>query len=474
MALSYEPDGAVVSAFLADPSRVTGIIGPMGSGKTTACIMKALLCCQRQPTDSRGRRRSRGAIIRNTYPELKTTTMKSWHEWIPKTSGRWQEEGPPTHTFFMKEYNAHCEVIFLAMDQPGDIEKLLGTELTWAWLNEVREMPKAVLDAATGRIGRFPPQRDGGCNGPQIFMDGHAPDLDHWYFRLAEIDKPKGFGFHHQPGGRAPNAENLRHLEKDYYEMLASGKNPDWVKVYVDSQYGLIKDGKPVFPEYVDTQHCLEFKLDPELPIHIGMDFGLTPAAVIGQRDEVGRWSIRHEITTEDMGAERFGRELKRFLDAHYRGWEIESITGDPAGDSRVQTDERTAFMVLRSLDIEAMPAPSNDLTVRHDAVAMHMNRTLYGIPAFRIHPDCKVLRQALAGQYCLRRVQVVGQERFRDKPEKNAWSHVAEALEYLMLGAGEGLPGRIAATMAKPKVTPKRAYMPDYLESDGPGAWMI
>jgi hypothetical protein len=44
-----------------------------------------------------------------------------------------------------------------------------------------------------------------------------------------------------------------------------------------------------------------------------------------------------------------------------------------------------------------------------------------------------------MAGGYRYRRVQVSGTDRYHDKPEKNHFSHVAEAGQYLMLGGGEG-----------------------------------
>lgn len=49
------------------------------------------------------------------------------------------------------------------------------------------------------------------------------------------------------------------------------------------------------------------------------------------------------------------------------------------------------------------------------------------------------MLRKAMGGGYSYKRIQVTGDERFHDKPDKNQYSHVAEAAQYLMLGAGEG-----------------------------------
>lgn len=432
----YTPPGPVAEAFLHDPAFVSGIMGPIGSGKTTACIVKALLASARQPKDKQGRRRSRGAIIRNTYPELKTTTIKSWHEWVPQDCGRWQPEGPPTH-FVNGPDGLDMEVMFLALDRPEDVRKLLSLELTWAYINEAKEVPKAILDGLTGRVGRFPPVRDGGCNGPQILMDTNPPDSDHWWYKLAEEQRPEGFAFHRQPGGRTPDAENLDNLPPGYYARAVAGKHPDWIKVYVDGEYGFVRDGKPVYPEYADSFHCRPFELVEKHGIHVGLDFGLTPAAVIGQRLPSGQWRTRHELVTEDMGVTRFGTELARVLRERFTGWTV-TITGDPAGEGR-DHDERTAFDILKACGIEAKKASTNDWTPRRDAVAGAMGRVIDGEPGFLVHPDCRVLRKALQGGYCLRRMAVVGQERYKDAPDKNEYSHVAEAQQYMMLGGGEG-----------------------------------
>ena len=44
-----------------------------------------------------------------------------------------------------------------------------------------------------------------------------------------------------------------------------------------------------------------------------------------------------------------------------------------------------------------------------------------------------------MAGGYHYKRIQVAGDERFHDKPNKNRFSHPCEAAQYMMLGAGEG-----------------------------------
>ena len=54
------------------------------------------------------------------------------------------------------------------------------------------------------------------------------------------------------------------------------------------------------------------------------------------------------------------------------------------------------------------------------------------------IDPRCRTIIKGFEGGYQYRRLQVSG-ERYDDKPEKNHFSHIHDAVQYLMLGAGEG-----------------------------------
>lgn len=466
----YEPPGPVAEDYLYDDAFVCGIRGPIGSGKSVASVMKLLKIAAAQPVSPvDGRRHSRFAIIRNTYPELKTTTIKTWHSWVPADIGRWRDEGPPMHHIVTGDLD--CEVLFVALDRPQDVRKLLSLELTAAWINEAREVPKAILDGLTGRVGRYPEAKHGGCPAPQILMDTNPPDTDHWWYVLAEGDdstpdkaevlksittaeealrnsgvlKPgqKLFSFHAQPSGLSQEAENrdgLAHMPgglEGYYTRASAGKKPDWVQVYVHGNYGYVQAGKPVYPEFNDGFHVKPVQYNPRLPVYVGIDFGLTPAAVLAHRDVSGRLMAFDELATGDMGAKRFGRLLKAKLNDY--GISEAICTGDPAGDIRAQTDERTPFDILASEGVQAKPASTNDFVMRREAVVRGLERVVDGHPGLVIDPRCKMLRKAMAGAYHYKRVEVSGSERYQDKPDKGMYSHVAEALQYLCLGAGEG-----------------------------------
>jgi len=47
--------------------------------------MEMVIRAHQQAPDRHGRRRTRFAAIRNTYSELKKTTMATWKDWVPET-----------------------------------------------------------------------------------------------------------------------------------------------------------------------------------------------------------------------------------------------------------------------------------------------------------------------------------------------------------------------------------------------------
>jgi hypothetical protein len=492
--VDYRTNDPVVGQFVLSDALICGIRGPYGSGKSTACIMKLLNNFKQQKPGEDGIIRRRSIIVRNTYPELKTTTIKSWHDWIPSTVGKWVAQGPPTHTIAAK--GVEYEVIFLALDQAEDVRKVLSLDCSDAWLNEAREVPKAVLDGLTGRVGRYPRTvREGGradgeilftCAAPQIVMDTNPPDSDHWWAKMADFLDPeiedrnhilaielKRLGllregqelkhFYSQPSGRSAKAENLANLIPGYYQRLMADKSQDWIKVYVDGEYGFVQEGKPVYPEYVDSTHCQEFDLMRSQPVHVGIDFGRTPAATFGQRTPMGAWREHSELVTEDMGAIEFGHLLKRTIRERYDGLLIETITGDPAGAARSQADDNTPFLALRAAGIEARPASTNDPIKRREVVAAYLNKMIDGKPGMLIHPRCQKLRKALAGGYHFRRVAVAGEDRYHDEPVKDMSSHVAESQQYQMLGAGEAR----TVLRANPEFHANRKQYADGLDYD-------
>lgn len=426
-----------MSRFLQDEHFIRGIMGPVGSGKSVGCCVAIWQLIN--IFDQMGLP-SRWVLVRNTYRELEDTLMRSWSDWFGQQGDFMRQ----TMTYTYQLQHKH-EVMFRALDRPQDVGKLLSLEISGAWLNEVREIPRAIFDMVQTRIGRYPRRAEYGDNIPpfSLIMDSNPMDDFHWYYRLAEEIKPDNAAFYRQAGGLSDGAENTENLPPDYYANIVKGKDEAWIKVYVDGEYGFAVDGKPVWPMFVDSRHVADHALPVlDAPVYVGMDFGLTPAATFRQQSPTGQHQIISELVTEDTAADEFGTLVKAELANKYPGLKVQ-FWGDPAGSGRAQTDKNTPFNILKAQGIDCRPAvvPStkpNDFELRIKAVSHPLLRNdMAGEPALLISPACKYLRRAMAGGYKYRQLQVSGDERYNAEPDKNIYSHVAEALQYNMIGAG-------------------------------------
>jgi hypothetical protein len=228
-----------VARFLRSDKFVRCIVGPVGSGKSSGCVVEILRRAAQQEPGPDKVRRTRFAVIRNTYRELKDTTRKTFEQWVPASLGKWHEQD---FTFTMQQPLAdgttlHCEVLFRALDRPEDVKKLLSLELTGAYVNEARQVPKAILDMLCVRVGRYPSKIQGGATWSGVWMDTNPWHTAHWGYKLFSKACPENFELFEQPGGREPNAENVDNLPADYYERAIAGKDAEWVAENVDGKY---------------------------------------------------------------------------------------------------------------------------------------------------------------------------------------------------------------------------------------------
>lgn len=443
--------------FHSDNSFVRGVMGAIGSGKSVACCMEIINRARKQKPDANGIRRSRWAVIRNTYGELKSTTIKTWESWFDSPNWKIVYDSPIRGMLKVPMQDGttiELEMLFLALDRPDQAKKLLSLELTGAWINEAREIPRSIVDNVTSRLDRFPSAKDGGATWTGMIMDTNPPDTDHWWYKLAEEETPQGWRFFRQPpallydeiNGYYPNpaAENISHHTNGYgyYLNQLGGKTKEWIKVYIQAEYGTSIEGKPVYPEYNDSIHCATSDLLPiqKIPLLVSFDFGLTPAACISQVTPSGQFRVIDEIPSANMGIQQFMTDLLMpKLNSEYKEFLTTGsiyMVGDPAGNQRAQTDETTCIQVINSFGFKCEGAHTNSFLARREAVANRMLRLIDGQPAFIISPKCKFLRRGFLGGYRYQKVSLTTAEKYKDEPEKNMFSHIQDALQYGVLKA--------------------------------------
>jgi hypothetical protein len=429
---SYK-DVPTIKAFSQSTQFIRGLMGPFGSGKSSGCVIELIKLGAKQNLFN-GKRRSRFAVIRNTYRQLQDTTIRTFLDWVPDPDfGRYLKTD---HSLMIDKLDPdlEIEILFRALDRPEHVANLLSLELTGAWVNEAREVPHAVIKALRGRVGRFPKVLEGGCVNPGIIMDTNPPDDDSWWYKLFEEDRPENAAIFKQPSGRSAEAENKAFLPANYYENIIAA-DEDFNRVYVDGLYGYVKDGKPIYQDYNDTVHCKEFDIPKGIEIWRGWDFGLTPACVFTCIHPDGRWLIFDELVADDLGITTFADEVNLYTAKNYEGHAIRDY-GDPAGGQRsamtADKEEKTCFDILKGKGIDIKESEQN-LTIRIESVRKPLNTMKNGKPQLQLHPRCKKLRKGFQGRYQWKRLKIGGaEERFQDFPDKNEYSHPHDGLQYV------------------------------------------
>jgi hypothetical protein len=474
--------GTQLEKFFMDRAHVSGIRGPIGSAKTATAFQKVWqIACEQAPSPSDGLRKTRWGFIRNTYGELEGTTVKDFLEQFPPEQYGEMYYSRPLE-FHMSLADVRCEIVFMALDRADDIKKIRSTQFTGFFLHEMQYLPKEIFDECESRTGRYPGPADGFATWDGVIFDMNEPGEDHWLLPMTgevpypegllpseQIRWPKDWRYYVQPpalievfnpdgktihGYRInPKAENLKWLKPDYYPNKIKGKEKAWIDSRLMNRISVWVDGKPVWPQFNTETHVANtaLKATPGYPILMGMDFGRSPAVVFGQL--IGnRWYLLDELCAYDIDTTDFAPMVKRKLDSKFPGYEFR-IWGDPKGADKTQNSTRTSYDIMASFGfrVDAAPCGDNDLVIRLGAVNSVLKGMQDGAPRLILCPEhCRTLKVAMAGKYHFRRQKMAGG--YEEKPYKDRYSNIADALQYLMVGEGEGntMVGRPAGSRGK------------------------
>lgn len=451
------------------------IAGPVGSGKTTACIFEMFRRASEQEKAADGLRYTRFAIVRQTLKQLKDTVLKDIIDWLERGAHYKVSDS----TVYIEVGDIRSEWILIPLDDLEDQRRLLSMQLTGAWMSECIEMDLALVAPLSGRIGRYPSGNRGGATWSGIIADTNMPAEGTDWHTFMNDGLPGDWQIFIQPSGMSAEAENLNWLAqtadtkrlplnhperlargREYYNRMVRmyGENSDWVKRYVYAQFGSDPSGTAVFREtfradvhVVDTEGG-EYAIDPVFghPIIVSQDFGRDPCSLIGQVDHKGRLLILEEVIAEDIGLElHVQRALKpALMHPRFVGKPI-AMVGDPAGRAKSTIYEESSFDALKRYGFVAFPAPTNDVEPRLRAVDAYLTSMRDGGPAILIDKKrCPTLVRALGGGYRYARTKS-GQR--KPLPEKNKYSHIADCLQYLCVVAHGGLAESIGMSLRQP-----------------------
>lgn len=428
--------------------------GPVGSGKTTACVLELLRRSMAQAKAPDGYRYTRWAVIRQTLKQLRDTVLKDAQVWL-QGLGEWRVS---ENAFRLEFGDVKSEMLFIPLEDATDQARLLSSQLTGAWISELIEVNFDILAPVSGRIGRYPSASRGSPTWYGLIADTNMPqEMSDWHKFMTE--PPPNWQVFFQPSGMAPDAENLNHLLQtevtaklplDHPERLAQGRKyyerflemygseHPWVKRYVYAQYGNDPSGEAVFrATFVPSFHVVpETFVIPGYPLVVGIDFGRNPWALICQVDHTGRLLVHEEVPAINIGLEKQVEERlrPRLYSNKFAGSKV-ILVGDPSGVARGTIAEETSFDALRRLGLPAFPAPTNDIDARLRAVEALLGRQVGGKAALVINAaGCPFLVRAMTGGYRFKKHKDGALRALPEKFDADGFSHVADCLQYVAL----------------------------------------
>jgi hypothetical protein len=458
---------ATCARFMKSEAFTRVIAGPVGSGKTTACIFELFRRALEQAPAPDGLRYTRFAVVRQTLKALRDTVLKDIMTWLGPVAQYKVSE----NTVYIHFGDVRSEWLLIPLDDPEDQRRLLSMQLTGAWASEAIEMDVGLLSPLAGRCGRYPAANLGGASWFGIIADTNMPSEGSPWHEFMEIRTPPDAQIFLQPGGLSEYAENLEWLTqtpetlklpvdhpvrkaqgRTYYERFIRSNTPDWCKRYVHAQYGDDPSGTAVFRDTFKSKwHAAEGLTPiPGMPILVGIDFGRDPCAVIVQPDPKGRLLVLEEIIAEDMGLELQLQQQVRpvLLQERYLGRPV-CFIGDPAGGAKSTLYEETSFDLIKREGFMAYPAPTNDIGRRIAAVEAWLLGSRDGGPAMLVDPHrCPTIVRGLSGGYRYGKTRAGDR---KPKPDKNKYSHPMDALQYAALAAHGGLNEYIGRQLRRP-----------------------
>lgn len=442
------------------------IAGPVGSGKTTACIFEVLRRSVTQARAPDGFRYSRWAFVRQTLKQLRDTVLKDVQAWLGELGlpgigeSMWKVSEA---TYHLRFDDVVSEWIFIPLENAEDQARLLSMQLTGCWISEAIECDFSVVAPISGRIGRYPSANRGAPTWYGVICDTNMPnDLDPWAKFMQE--PPPNWQVFIQPSGMAANAENLNHLlqteetrklpfnhpgriaqGRKYYENFLNmyGSESAWVKRYVYAEYGADLSGESVFrASFQPNFHIVnELTAIPGYSLIISQDFGRNPWSLICQVDHMGRLLVLEEIPAANIGLEKHVNEkLKPRLFAKYAGCRF-IVVGDPSGVAKGTVAEESNFDALKRLGLPAYPAPSNSIDVRLRAVEALLGKQVNGGPALVIsRSGCPWLCRGMSGGYRFKKNMEGVLRALPDKNSPEGFDHVCDCLQYVAQVVNGGL----------------------------------
>lgn len=418
--------------FHESPADYRCCVGPVGSGKTTAATWELCYYLPWMMFKDLGIKKTKWVVIRNTHPELRDTSQRTLFDWFDWGHHRVQVND------YQLDYpdGPEVEILFRSCDRPDQVKKFRSLELTGYWIDESIEVGATVKHMLKNRIGRYPPK----CPVKYGIETTNPPDIEHDTYNqfkwMTHVPGPLQSSppLKRHEGFWQPPRENEANLRKNYYDDMIDDYRdvPDWIEMYVEGKPGILVKGKLIFHKFQKRYHVAEEPLIwSKGALYRGWDnSGNQPACVVLQEPSAQQFQVLKEFFSDKMGIVDFTSMVVAECNILYPNAEYVDF-GDPAGankySQRAGGFTSNQQLMSESCGVNVLPSEQN-----WDARQQCVERALGRIDGLLFDQSCMKLINGFMGGYHFPEIGTSGL--FKDMPEKNKYSHVHDALQYVLL----------------------------------------
>jgi len=307
-------------AFVSDfKTRYLGFIGGFGSGKTTASCMKALYLSQLNPGCA-------GMLVSPTYPMMRDTTRRSMLQIL--------DENKIAYHFVKSENKiilpeVGSEIWFRSADTP---ERLKGSSLAWAGLDEISQMSKEVWDITLSRV------RDPNAKVLQTFVTS-TPEGFNFLYDIFGVEKPGHRVI------RSSSSENT-YLDRSYVERLRESYDSKLASQYIDGLFVNIQSGLAYYGFSRDV-HVKSCELNFLASVNVCCDFNVDPCVWLFVQEWHDQIHVVDEVCLRDTNTWSMSDKVKEQLGAWQSVLKLK-FYGDYSGNRRSTNSTQSDWEIVR------------------------------------------------------------------------------------------------------------------------------
>ena len=238
-------------------AKISALVGGFGCGKTKIGLSKCLLSLVNLQNPTLGK--SNGLVLYPTYSLAEEVFVEPFGELLEKSCIPY-EYNIAQHKFKTLFGNIKIYVT-------NQAHKIVGSNYTFCYIDEIDVESKKNAEIAVNKaLGRLR-----GCEDAELFMTTTPEGFKFAHEFLVTKGSPNKYLVH----GRT---EDNPYLPKSYIESLKENYDENLLKAYLEGRFINLQKGTTYngFSRQKNLQEC---KYNPALPIHVGIDFNVSPMA---------------------------------------------------------------------------------------------------------------------------------------------------------------------------------------------------